>query len=161
MRCVAADDDHPRQIDHGAIDLDLVERLARRRATAEHANAREQLTRRERLGHVVVGAFDQAAHLVVLGAARGEHQDRHAGTRRAQPAADLHAVEPRQHEIEHDEIEELAQPGLDTGDAIADRGHDVAVPFEEIDDAVSQAGFVFDHEDSHARHCATRRVRRV
>ena len=73
------------------------------------------------------------------------------GTRRAQPAADLHAVEPRQHQIEHDEIERLAQPGFDTGDAVADRGHVVAVPFEEIDDAVSQAGFVFDHEDSHAR----------
>ena len=145
-----ADHGHPCQIDDGAIHLDRVKRFARRGTTAKHPNASEQLTRRERLGHVVVGAFNQASHFVVLGTPCGEDQDRHAGTRRAEPAADLHAVEPRQHEIEHDEIEELAQSGFDTGDTVADRGHDMAVPFEEIDDSVSQAGFVLDHENSHA-----------
>ena len=77
------------------------------------------------------------------------------GPRRAQPPADLHAVEPRQHEVEHDEVERIAQPGLDAGDAVADRGHVVAVARQQIDDAVPQAGFVFDHEDAHAPHCVT------
>ena len=77
------------------------------------------------------------------------------GPRRAQPAADLHAVEPRQHEIEHDEIERIAQPRLDARDAVADRGHLVTVAREQIDDAIAQAGFVFDHEDAHALDCAT------
>ena len=133
-----------------AVDLHLVERLAGRRAPAEHAHAREQLARRERLGHVVVGALHQAADLVVLRAARRQHQDRHAGPRRAQPAADLHAVEPRQHQIEHDEVERLAQPGLDARDAVADRGDLVAVARSRSTMPVAQAGFVFDHEDAHA-----------
>ena len=49
----------------------------------------------------------------------------------------------------------VAQPGLDARDAVADRGHLVAIAGQQIDDAVAQAGFVFDHEDAHADDCAT------
>ena len=82
----------------------------------------------------------------------------------AQPAAALHAVEPRQHQIEDDEIEQLAEPGLDAGDAIADRRHGVTVAAQEVRDAFAQARLVFDHQDTHrssVSRTAWPRVRRT
>ena len=49
------------------------------------------------------------------------------------------------------------RPGLDARGAVADRRDLVAVALEQIDDAVAQAGFVFDHEDAHALDCVTLR----
>ena len=98
----------------------------------------------------VIGAFHQAAHFVVLGPARCQDHDRHPGPRRAQAPTDLHAVQPRQHEIEQHEIELIAQAGFHTCDAIGRCRDDVAVGGKQIGNAVPQARFVFDQEDAHA-----------
>ena len=151
----AAHHGHAGEIDHGSIELDFVERFARRRTTAGRANAREQFTRGEGLGDVVVGAFDKALYLVVLGSPCRQHHDRHPGSCRTQSAADLHAVEPREHEIEQHDIERFAQAGFDAGHAIGGRCHLVAISREEIGNAGSQARFVFNHEDAHDGHSGT------
>ena len=46
-------------------------------ATEDGVDARDQLAHGERLGHVVVGAGVEAADLVGLLPARGQHDDRH------------------------------------------------------------------------------------
>ena len=69
-----------------------------------------ELADRERLGDVVVGAELEAEDLVGLLGLRGEHDDRHRAAR-ADRAAHVEAVHPRQHHVEHDEVEVvLAQP---------------------------------------------------
>ena len=37
----------------------------------------------------------------------------------------------------------------------------MTIPREQIDDAVAQAGFIFDHEDAHASIVSRLRVRNV
>ena len=90
--------EHPESL---AVDDQVAahDRLARRRrrldAPQRRADAGQQLLGAERLGDVVVGAGVERAHLVAFGAARREHQDRHA-RRLAHAAADLDAVDIRQ-----------------------------------------------------------------
>jgi hypothetical protein len=156
---VAAHDDHAREIDDGAVDLDFVEGVAGGGAAAEDADAGEELAGGEGFGDVVVGAFHEAADLVVLGAARGEHEDGSARTGGAEAAADLHAVESGEHQIEDDEIERIAEAGLEAGDTIADRGDLVPVVVEEVHDSIAETGFIFDHEHAHAVIVPSRRVR--
>ena len=58
--------------------------VGRRPGPAQHRlQARDELARAERLGHVVVGAGLERAHLLVLLADRGEHDDRHLASTRA------------------------------------------------------------------------------
>ena len=59
---------------------------------------------RERLGQVVVGAGVEALHLVPLAVLGGEHQDRGPVLLRAQGLADLVAVDPGEHQVEHDRV---------------------------------------------------------
>ena len=66
----------------GEVELEAVDadhRLAGRRVGApqRRLQARDELARAERLGHVVVGAGLQRAHLLVLLADRRQHEDRH------------------------------------------------------------------------------------
>ena len=67
------------------------------------ADARQQLFGAERLRDVVVCPCIQRAHLVAFGAARGEHQDRHA-RRLSHRHAHLDAVDVRQAEVEHEQV---------------------------------------------------------
>ena len=72
--------------------------------TTEHAaHPRRELARRERLGHVVVRAELEADDPVGLLAAGGEHDHGELGAR-ADPAAQLEPVRPRQHHVEHDQV---------------------------------------------------------
>ena len=63
----------------------------------------DDLAHREGLGHVVVGADAEAHEQVGLVGAGGEHEHRHRPDG-LDPAADLEAVEPGQHDVEHDEV---------------------------------------------------------
>ena len=69
----------------------------------QRPHARDQLARRERLGHVVVGADGEPDEQVGLLGARGQHQHRHRPVALHAPA-DLEPVEPGQHQVEHDEV---------------------------------------------------------
>ena len=84
---------------------------ATRSAAAPHhgANTRQQLADPEGFRQIVVGPAVQSEHLVRLVAARGEHEDRYVAVRGIAPyrPADGQPVNPRQHQVEHDEIERL------------------------------------------------------
>ncbi len=81
-------------------------------AAQQRAHSRHQLAHAERLRQVVVGAAVEAEYLVGLVAPRREHQDRRLGIARlaANGAAQRHAVEPGQHQVENQQIES-APPG--------------------------------------------------
>ena len=76
------------------------------RAAQQRPHAAAELADRERLRDVVVRAELEPEHLVELVVAGGQHDDRHRALR-AQALADLEAVEPRQHDVEHDEVDVL------------------------------------------------------
>ena len=63
----------------------------------------EELVHAERLGHVVVGAGVEGRDLVALGLAHREHDDRHLGPA-AQSVNHVDPVDPRQSEVEHDDV---------------------------------------------------------
>ena len=110
-------------------------------------HAGEQLLEAERLDEVVVGpgleSLDPVPHLVP----RGQHQDAQLVPRRPQPAADLEAIDPGQHDVEDDEVGKvlarllealLAGGRLDdavplVGQAAADDGPDLRVVVDDQD----------------------------
>src|SRR5471032_672437 len=69
------------------------------RAAQDGADARRQLARRARLGHVIVGAQFQADDAVGVVAAAGQHQDRQLAAR-ADAAQRLQPVHARHHDVE-------------------------------------------------------------
>ena len=83
---------------------------ARRRAPQQRLEPRHQLDRLERLRQVVVGAQLQADHLVHHLPSRRQHQNRRRHAALTHLAADVEAVHPRQHHVEHDEIVAAARP---------------------------------------------------
>ena len=78
--------------------------LAHAGATQHRADVREQHARLDRLGDELVGAQLEAQHAVEVLVARGEDHDRRGRAARAQLAADVEAVAPRQHHVEHDQV---------------------------------------------------------
>src|SRR3954453_2123644 len=98
----------------GEVDAQLVDvqrllvgdRVAPRHPAApeRRLDAAAELAQRERLGDVVIGAELEPEDLVDLLGLRREHDDRH-GAARPEAPADLEAVEPRHHHVEHDEVE--------------------------------------------------------
>ena len=94
----------------GDVDLQIAEldrlsggALGSTGATQDGTDARDDLARAERLDDVVVGSQLQAENPVHLGAAGGEHDDRHLGAP-AQLATDVAAVAVGQGEVEQDEV---------------------------------------------------------
>ena len=71
-------------------------------AAEDRLDPRDELARRERLRHVVVGADLEPGDAVGLLVARGQHHDRHRRARADAPA-DVEAVDPGQADVEHDE----------------------------------------------------------
>src|SRR5207247_10699174 len=88
----------------------LVRRARARRGGAEdeRTDPAAELADRERLRDVVVGAELETDHLVELVVSGREHDDRDAALGPETPA-DLEPVEPRQHQVEHDEVDLLAR----------------------------------------------------
>ena len=70
-------------------------------------NPGQQLARRERLGHVIVGAGVQADHLVGLLATRRQH-DHRTVPEHPQPPGDFDAVQVGQADVEQDEVRRVA-----------------------------------------------------
>ena len=80
--------------------------VRRRRAAKQRPHARHQLVRAERLDDVVVRARVEPEDALGLFAARGQHDDRERRRAVVEPKglAHLEAVQPRQHQIQDDEI---------------------------------------------------------
>jgi hypothetical protein len=103
----------------------------RRGAPQERPDAAPELANREGLRDVVVGAQLEPHHLVQLVAACREHDDRN-GALRPEPPAHLEPVEPRQHQVEDDEIDVLLREPDERLLAVARRQHLVAVALQWI-----------------------------
>src|SRR3546814_1117178 len=70
----------------------------------KRADARDELTRIERLGHVVVGPDLKTDNPVNVFAQRRQHDDGYSGGR-AQPAADAEPDLAGQHDVQHHEVD--------------------------------------------------------
>ena len=146
-----------------AVDLELADLhvrlllgVAGTGAAGDRADAGEQLARRERLGHVVVGAHLEAEDLVALLDAAGDHDHGDVlGVRvLLEAAADLPAVELRDHDVEQDQVgvdlarllEGVGAGGGDDdvvtllGEVVADQVGDVALVFDDEDATLLLAG---------------------
>ena len=97
------------------------------RSPQRRSDAAAELTDRERLGDVVVGAHLEAEHLVDLVVLGGEHDDRHLAAAAHAPA-DLDPVQLRQHDVEDDEIEPLLGEAVERLAAVVSRHDLVARP---------------------------------
>src|SRR3978361_1383612 len=69
-------------------------------------DSRHQLARAEWLGHVVITAEFKTQHTIYLVGARGQKNNRSSRqlARLAETPAEIEAILPRKHEIEHNEI---------------------------------------------------------
>lgn len=116
-------------------------------------DAGDQFSDAERFGDVVIGPRRQAGDLVVLTAARGEHEDV-AVREGADLSTDLKAVHPGQAEIQHDDIwgetagllQRLGS-GVGLGDgktgAFEIGGHHLGQGFFIVDDQDPASGTIF------------------
>ena len=119
-------------------------------AAPEHgAHPGDQLARRERLGHVVVGAEFQPDHLVDLAVLGGQHDHRHVGPI-AQRPAHLAARQARQHQVEQDQVGAGPVERLErVGAGRADRDLE-ALLAQQVRDGVAERVLVLN--DQHACH---------
>ena len=120
------------------------------RASQKRGNAQRQLFEREGLGHVVVAATDEAGDSVVFCVTRGEKDDRHEITVRAQSAADLEAVNVGQHHVEHDEIGRRPGRGFKRAETGTGRGHLVAHVAQGSREELGDRRFVVHDENASA-----------
>src|SRR6266566_339216 len=96
-----------------------------RRPTENRLDARDELARIERFGHVVVGSDLEADDLVDVLVARSQHEDRDVPPLANSPA-DLDAVDVGKHQIEHHQrrllgfdLSQRVAPGRDSLDRVA------------------------------------------
>jgi len=125
---------------------------ARLVAAYQRARPRHQLAERERLDEVVVGAALQAAHAVLDGVARGEHQHGKVGALGAHAAQRLEAVDAGQADVEDEQVVRILAHG--DGDGLAAFGavDDPALGAQRTRGGIGKKRVVFDKKDSHGRH---------
>ena len=122
----------------------------------------DELARAERLGEVVVGPDREADQFVDLLGLRGQHDDVGVAER-ADLAADLDAVDPRQHQVEDDDIWMLGPSHLERHGPVA-CGQDLpALAGQIAAHEFHHRWLVIDDEDpcrAHASACARNRSER-
>ena len=108
----------------------------------------DELPHAERLGQVVVGAALETDHFVRLFVPRRQHQDRHVAVHRAAAhrAAQRDAVEPGQHNVEHEQIEANGFRALERRRAVGRAFARVALEPEVQADELADVRLVFDDE---------------
>ena len=127
------------------------------RAAQQRAHARDELVRAERLRQVVVGAELETDDALGFLGAGGEHDDRDRGGRlvRAHDAADLEAVDVRQHQVEHDQIRAAGRAiGCSASRPDATRSVTKPALSRYRADELGDVRIVLDDQDArrHARH---------
>jgi len=118
-------------------------------AALQRADAGEQNSEGEGLGHIIVGASVEAFDDVGNGVAGGEHQDGNVLLDFAETLSDLNAVESGQHDIEEYEVELVVFGEGDGGEAVVGQANGVIVFFEAAAEDLGHSCFVFDYEDLH------------
>jgi hypothetical protein len=95
----------------GLVDFEPIEAQEHGRCIHDDAAAprerpypRDQLARRERFAHVVVGAELEPDHAIDLIAARGDHHDRQPAAFAAQRAHDIEAVDDGEPHVEQQQV---------------------------------------------------------
>ena len=137
------------------VERDAADRLRRGlgdavRAAQHPGDAGDQLARRERFGHVVVGAHlepDDAVDLVVAG---GDEEDRRPVLLGAQPAADLDTVDAGQPDVEDDRRRLVAVDRVEGVVTVVLDVHAVAGLGQVQADDVGDRGLVLDDQDEAA-----------
>ena len=129
------------------------------RAPEQRADPRHELLRAERLRDVVVRPLIEPRDAVRFVASRREHQ--HGNRRRdrlaAQRLAHRHAVHPRKHEIEDDEIWQRRLRACEHGSPSAHRFGRVAGALKIMRDEIGDVAVVF--HDEYAAHELLSRAR--
>jgi hypothetical protein len=110
---------------------------------------REELVVCEWLNEIVVGPRIKPGDAVGNGVARGEHQDRQIRSV-SQAPADLHSVDPREHDVEDDEIRRPIARGNKRAWTIRRGVHGVALVDQSPPQRRCEASVVVDHEDAFA-----------
>ena len=131
------------------------------RPAQQRLDPAHQLAQPERLGQVIVGPeleTDDLVHLVVPG---GQHEDRHLGAGRPQPAEDLEPVHPGQADVEDDEIRCLVGRDVQPLFAGTGHGHFVAFLLEGVLDPSRDGVLVFDDQDGGGHRAMLHRVART
>ena len=122
--------------------------LAAADAAVERVHAREQLGGGEGLRNIVVGAGHEAGNLVHLLALGAEHEDAHLGAGRADAAADLKAVNVRQHHVEQgDERVRILLELFERLFARSRLNGFVTGAAQVDDDEAADAGFILKYEN--------------
>jgi len=146
---------HPGEVKLDVADAQVLGRGARPIRTSQHCpNTCHQLLGAEGLGDVVVGAELEANQLVGLVRAGGEHDDRHARVA-AELSRHVQAVQPRQTEIQHDQVGPAAACEPDGARSLG-RGQDLeARVLEVVACQAKDVGRVVDDEDGrHVGHAS-------
>ena len=127
-------------------------------APQQGPDASRQLLRGERLGEVVVGARLEPGDDVVGVVAGGDHHDRHVAVT-AQRAAQLEAVDARQHDVDQHHVGQRAVEQVDRVLAAAGLVDGPALVLERQLHRRADALVVFDGQDagSHGSHDASDR----
>src|SRR5690625_1089006 len=101
----------------------------------------------ERLGHVVVGPGLQPGHHVDGVGLGREHDDGHAGLG-ADQAADLDAVQAREHEVEQHQVGLLLAEDLQRLGTVGAQDGVIPLALQDDADHLGQRSIVIDHENS-------------
>jgi len=117
-----------------------------------------QLAQAVRLRQVVVGAQLEPDHLVDLVVAGRQDEDRRLRARGTEPPQDLKPVDPRQADVEDDEVRGLVRREVEALLAAPGDGDLVALLLERVLDAARDRIFVFDDQDgrTHVRDATPR-----
>jgi hypothetical protein len=104
--------------------------------------------RLDRLGDEFIGSQLEARDAVEILVAGGEEDDRRGGAPGAQFAADVEAVAPREHDVQHDEIRLQLVRAVD-GEVAAALDVDLEAVLAEIfGDEVGEPRVVLDQQDA-------------
>src|ERR1700722_5277366 len=106
-----------------------------------------ELAQRERLGDVVVGAELEPDDLVDLLGLGRQHDDRHRAAAPQLPA-DLEPIDPRQHQVEHDEVERLLVEALQRLAAVGRLHHVVALLPQWVGEQGLDRLLIVDEQDA-------------
>ena len=136
----------PQRVQAYRADAHLIARRTGGLLPQRGADPGQQFFNGEGLGDVIVRAGIQAVHLVHHGVPGGE-QDHRGRFLPAEPAQHLESVQGRQHDIEQDQVEGIAQGGFQPFAPVEALAHAVSLVGQLKLHEAGQGFFIFDQQD--------------